>query len=746
MALIEGKTTANPYVDNVAGGNQYNITPLLTVGDEVPLLEGNFGEFTTSETQTYAMAGIPDGLGYTEIGDLKYVWMNHELGADVTTDTTGGVINGARVSLYVFDENWNAIGAKNLIETVEADGTTYQLELGTGNYVDADGNIFNDLLYDDVEGAIAGFSRFCSGYLAASGFVDENGDSIPVYFAPEESGNPSRGWAVTPEGNALAIEGLGRYSKEQVYAASQDRADNSDRTVLLSMEDTGDGEIYMYVGDQTDADPNGFRDTEDSLYVLRVEDADGKIFSYEDLPENEDLVGRWVPVPDEFALDATGDELEAFVNGQEDNGDVRSTNFRRPEDIHEDPNSPGTFYLVTTGQTEINGSLEEEATNPSQADNPYGKLHRFTLNPDDPTGEMNFEFLMSGGPDKGVSFDNMVVDRNGNVVIQEDVTGFGGDVMAAENRDGRVLSYNIEENEGVVGDDKVEFLVEINESVEGEQFEQGVGEWESSGIVEIDPNAQPNESSYLFDVQAHTILNESGVYEGQYQEGGQLLLIEPRTAEEPTEPTEPEGTLGTGEDERINGTNGRDLIKGLGGNDTLVGGNDPDRLIGGFGNDSLYGQNGNDTLEGRLGNDRFFGGQGNDVLRGGSGRDWMNGGAGNDTMVGGASRDRFIFNTNEEYNRGDLGVDTIEDFDTELDTILLDTRTFTALEDIAADFGTVTSDNAVAGSDAIIVYNTSNGNLFYNANGTSGGFGGGGQFATLTDAPDISAESFIVRG
>jgi len=30
---------------------------------------------------------------------------------------------------------------------------------------------------------------------------------------------------------------------------------------------------------------------------------------------------------------------------------------------------------------------------------------------------------------KGVSYDNIVVDSNGNVLIQEDETAFGGDVM-----------------------------------------------------------------------------------------------------------------------------------------------------------------------------------------------------------------------------------------------------------------------------------------------------------------------------
>jgi len=80
----------------------------------------------------------------------------------------------------------------------------------------------------------------------------------PVWFAPEETGPDGRGWAVTPDGTAQALEGLGRYSKRMV-AASQYRADDSDTTVLLSPEDFADGELYMFKGKQTADDPNGFK-------------------------------------------------------------------------------------------------------------------------------------------------------------------------------------------------------------------------------------------------------------------------------------------------------------------------------------------------------------------------------------------------------------------------------------------------------------------------------------------------------
>ncbi|MGK7955514.1 MAG: hypothetical protein AB4063_09675 [Crocosphaera sp.] len=184
-------------------------------------------------------------------------------------------------------------------------------------------------------------------------------------------------------------------------------------------------------------------------------------------------------------------------------------------------------------------------------------------------------------------------------------------------------------------------------------------------------------------------------------------------------------------------------------NDTLVGSAVADTLVGGRGNDRIFGKGGNDNLQGRPGNDHLFGGSGDDILSGGIGRDRLNGGQGNDTLTGGASRDRFIFNTNQEFSTDDLGVDTITDFDIVRDLILLDRDTFTAIDDGASIddvFATVTNDAAAEIAEAAIVYNSSNGHLFYNPNGSDSGFGSGGQFAILENQPELSGENFFIRG
>lgn len=98
---------------------------------------------------------------------------------------------------------------------------------------------------------------------------------------------------------------------------------------------------------------------------------------------------------------------------------------------------------------------------------------------------------------------------------------------------------------------------------------------------------------------------------------------------------------------------------------TSGGGNGRDNLIGTGGEDSLSGGNGNDMLHGLGGHDSLFGGNGVDQLFGGDGNDLLAGGNGNDTLSGGSGSDDFLF------GRGG-GTDTILDFDTESDRILLD--------------------------------------------------------------------------
>ncbi|ELS05663.1 hypothetical protein Xen7305DRAFT_00054140, partial [Xenococcus sp. PCC 7305] len=83
--------------------SDYTSIPLLTFGDEIPLLEGEFpflatdpaaafpvdniGEvdsgdnpLTASATETFTFIGSVDGVSHTNIDGTNYVFVNHNLG------------------------------------------------------------------------------------------------------------------------------------------------------------------------------------------------------------------------------------------------------------------------------------------------------------------------------------------------------------------------------------------------------------------------------------------------------------------------------------------------------------------------------------------------------------------------------------------------------------------------------------------------------------------------------------------
>lgn len=100
-------------------------------------------------------------------------------------------------------------------------------------------------------------------------------------------------------------------------------------------------------------------------------------------------------------------------------------------------------------------------------------------------------------------------------------------------------------------------------------------------------------------------------------------------------------------------------VIGTGFNDRIFGNNDGNLIEGGAGNDSLFGRNGNDVIDG---------GDGDDLISAGAHNDVINGGAGNDRLYTGTGHDVVIVET------GSSGNDSIHDFMSGLDTILIDDK------------------------------------------------------------------------
>ena len=227
----------------------------------------------------------------------------------------------------------------------------------------------------------------------------------------------------------------------------------------------------------------------------------------------------------------------------------------------------------------------------------------------------------------------------------------------------------------------------------------------------------------------------------------------------------------------IKGNDGNNMLFGRGGDDTLLGGAGNDQLNGGTGADNMQGGAGNDiyivdnaddrvienegqgtdtvrsfltinaladnvenlTLLGRSGLDghgndlnnlirgnngdnQLYGLGGNDKLIGGVGNDTLSGGDGRDTLIGGAGQDNFLFDTapNSQTN-----TDWLKDFAAGgVDNIELNLSVFTAF----THTGSLTTDEfyAAAGARSAhdasdrIIYDTTTGTLFYDADGIGG--------------------------
>ncbi|MDZ4294024.1 MAG: peroxidase family protein [Hydrogenophaga sp.] len=149
---------------------------------------------------------------------------------------------------------------------------------------------------------------------------------------------------------------------------------------------------------------------------------------------------------------------------------------------------------------------------------------------------------------------------------------------------------------------------------------------------------------------------------------------------------------------------------------------------------TLTGNGGNDVINGNGGNDVLTGGAGNDVIMGGTGNDVINGGTGNDVLMGGTGNDAFVFNA----ALGAGNVDVISDFtnsgNTNNDVIRLENAVFTALTQtgtLAANAFTSNTTGLATAAAHRVIYNTTNGALNYDADGSIAG-SQAQQFATLT--------------
>jgi Ca2+-binding RTX toxin-like protein len=131
----------------------------------------------------------------------------------------------------------------------------------------------------------------------------------------------------------------------------------------------------------------------------------------------------------------------------------------------------------------------------------------------------------------------------------------------------------------------------------------------------------------------------------------------------------------------------------------------------------------------------------NNIISGNSGDNILDGKDGVDTLTGLGGADTFLFSTVPNF--GASTADHITDFNAGQGDLLGVSRDAFGIPDaISVSLTTANSDPALStafSSDNIFVYDSRNGNLYFNQNGSADGFGSGGVFAVIDNKPDLIA-------
>ena len=355
--------------------------------------------------------------------------------------------------------------------------------------------------FADTTGATV-FNRFCSGDLPPlTGFynpVSRKGFDGLIFMNGEEAGAEGRafGHVVTGEekGTTYELPYLGKFSWENSVA----HPNAGDKTLVVGLDDSSPGQVYLYVGDKQ----------EHGNAVERAGLQNGKLYGVKVTDGGSNYAGGAVTLENAGAIDGTF-TLHAFTRAEAAGTGAALqvlsaangvTEFARPEDGHWDTQNPNAFYWVTTGRS-----------------NQSARLYKFTFdsiaNPTGGTVELVVDAASLVGTDGDVarSFDNMVVDADGNILIQEDP---GGSSYIAK-------TWKVNPATGAA--------VQIFES-DRDRFSVGAPGFltqdeENSGVIEVTDivrNARWYEAGrryYLGNTQAHYSLP------GELVQGGQVYLM-----------------------------------------------------------------------------------------------------------------------------------------------------------------------------------------------------------------------------
>lgn len=444
-SLTGPSSTQSPYVVRSQPG--VVTVSLLTVGDAV--------NFKADGVTPYRMVGIPDGLGAFDNGDGTFtILMNQEIG-----DTQGVMrehgFKGSFVSKWTVDKTSLAVlHGEDLIKQL------WSWNVASNAY---------------VPGTRA-LSRLCSADLPEpTAFFNPStglGYNGRIFMNGEESGAEGRAFAHLLDGNSYELPALGKFS----YENSVTHPNTGDKTVVIGLDDSGGGQVYMYVGQKSaSAEP-----------IAAAGLSGGVLYGLKASGFAEEDAASGIPSGTAFTAFSLGDVSGISGAALETLSGTNATKFQRPEDGAWDPSNPNDFYFVTTasftGKSRLWRLRFVDAANPALG------------------GTMD---MLLDGTEGPKMMDNMTISKRGSVFLQEDV---GGNVHL-----GKIWRYGI-------ANDTLEEVAkhDANRFLPGAANFLTIDE-EASGMIPMDEIL--GAGWYLMDVQAHYGLDAELV------QGGQLLLM-----------------------------------------------------------------------------------------------------------------------------------------------------------------------------------------------------------------------------
>ncbi len=424
----------------------WQVKPLLSVGDSV----GSKG---------YRMVGIPDGLGAQDNGDgTLSIYMNHELGND-QGKSRKHFGRGAFVSQWTLDVATLKITVgEDLIKQVKLWLPDDQ------KHVNAPAYSFNRLCSADLPALSA-------LYDAASG----KGFNGRLFMNGEEDREGGRAFAhvVTGEQKGISYElpYLGKFAWENAVA----NPSTGIKTVVMGMDDSPGGQVYMYVGEKRAAgnpvELAGLMGG--NLYAIKM---DGNRFGFANLGDVSAMSGD--------DLEKTG--LKAGV-----------ANFMRPEDGAWDLNHPNIFYFATTDKIDGTSQLFQLAFDDMTQPEKGGAI-KVVLNARDIGAQM---------------FDNITVAGDGKVLVEEDPgdNPHMASIWQFDPKTGKADKILRVAPEAFLDKNSPAFLT---------QDEENSGIIEITDLVRKAPWFGANKRYYLGSLQVHAKSSDL-----ELVEGGQLYLM-----------------------------------------------------------------------------------------------------------------------------------------------------------------------------------------------------------------------------